>query len=104
MVETITTFTAETTSSRVGQTTLRSSATHSFPKVIIFDISTPFHETGQEGLEPSTFGFGDRRSTIRATDLYLKVTGHYNRSDFKHLFNFCFFMYGMFTVKRTILT
>lgn len=27
---------------------------------------------GQEGLEPSTFGFGDRRSTIGATDPSLK--------------------------------
>ncbi len=30
---------------------------------------TPFRKhSGQEGLEPSTFGFGDRRSAIRATD------------------------------------
>ena len=26
---------------------------------------------GQEGLEPPTCGFGDRRSTIRATGLYM---------------------------------
>lgn len=29
----------------------------------------PAEYSGQAGLEPATFGFGDRRSTIRATDL-----------------------------------
>ena len=96
IVETTTTLTDEITSSRVGQTTLRSSPTQSFPNWTIFDI--PVHllpivflrkpeqthqrqayresrprghpaKTGQAGLEPATFGFGDRRSTIRATDL-----------------------------------
>jgi hypothetical protein len=38
---------------------------------MIFFIPAPYREkcTGQEGFEPSTSGFGDRRSTIRATGL-----------------------------------
>ena len=69
-VEINTTFTEDPTSEAVGQTTFLSSPIHSFQKVPILAIKTSFFKiTGQEGLEPSTFGFGDRRSTIGATDL-----------------------------------
>src|SRR5512136_12346 len=33
----------------------------------------PFSRPGQAGLEPATSGFGDRRSTIRATGLWMKA-------------------------------
>ena len=58
---------------RVGHTTFFNSAydslKKSLKKVINFIIflkkqTYPINNTGQEGLEPSTFGFGDRHSTI----------------------------------------
>ena len=42
---------------------------------------------GQEGLEPPALGFGDRRSTIRATGLY--IVGAYSNTP---LPLFCFLM------------
>lgn len=76
-VETNTTFTEDTTSERVGQTTFLNSAPHSLKNRTIFPITVPIKikDTGQEGLEPSTFGFGDRRSTFRATDLKYILRG-----------------------------
>ena len=72
-VEIKTTFTEEITSSLLGQTTFFSSAMHSLKNETIFIkiqiLITNFKITGQEGLEPSTCGFGDRRSTIGAIDL-----------------------------------
>lgn len=70
IVDISTTLTEEITSSRLGHTTFLSSAPHSLQNRIIFPIpASQNKDTGQEGLEPSTFGFGDRRSTIGATDL-----------------------------------
>lgn len=65
IVEINTTFTEEIASAREGHTTFLSSATHSLKKRMIFPMTVPsfIKDTGQEGLEPSTFGFGDRRST-----------------------------------------
>ena len=70
MVDITTTLHEDQTSTLLGQTTLCSSPTHSLKKRIILDTLTLLHTvTDQEGLEPPTLGFGDRRSTIRATDL-----------------------------------
>ena len=141
IVETTTTLTDEITSSRVGQTTLRSSPTQSFPNWTIFDI--PVHllpivflrkpeqthqrqayregrprghpaKTGQAGLEPATFGFGDRRSTIRATDLGNRESLFQSAPGFPgklpqgepssgKLLDLCFLVQRMLAVKRTIL-
>ncbi len=47
---------------------------------------------GQEGFEPPTRGFGDRRSTVRATGLHMKgsVTHHKtNRQTLDYLVSLC---------------
>ena len=50
----------------------------------------------QEGLEPPAVGFGIRRSTIGATDVYKIPEG-------KNL-QFCFFVNSMLTAEFTKLT
>ena len=75
IVDITTTLHEDQTSTLLGQTTLCNSPTHSLKKRIIFDTSFLLNAvTDQEGLEPPTLGFGDRRSTIRATDLNYLLT------------------------------
>src|SRR3982751_5236130 len=78
---TSTTIVVPITSSRVGKLTFRISVRTSDRNSLAFvhqfiawaSISKFYRLkrlAGQEGFEPPTFGFGDRRSTIRATALY----------------------------------
>ena len=57
---------------------------------------------GQEGLEPPTCGFGDRRSTVGATALRTAY-GEYIISPYVGILLPCFSVQGMFLVPRTIL-
>ena len=70
--------------------------------------------SGQAGLEPATFGFGDRRSTIRATDLGNRESlfqstpgfpGKLRKGTFLRtcLLNLCFFVQGMLAIESAIL-
>ena len=80
-----------------------------FKKLDDFHISVPtiLKITGQAGFEPATNGFGDRHSTIGATDLKyinLSVINNYKQKDnIQKLFCFCFFVQCMLAIKRTIL-
>ncbi len=51
--------------------------------------------TGQEGLEPPTYGFGVRRSTIRATALYIY---HQFSKKYLKIYLVCYYFQSLYSI------